>query len=263
MIKIYDFVTRADRYVTKDDILTAAWPGLVVEENNLAAQISAIRRAFRIVPGASQWIETLPKRGYRFVGPVTPLQERAPGGAGGASPPSNLQAPLTSFVGRERELPELLKLLKDNRLLTLTGTGGVGKTRLAMCMATTALNSYRDGVWLVELAALQYPELVPQEVASALELKEQPGKRLTQTLIEHLQSKHLLLVLDNAEHLLAACAQLADTVLRQCPKVTVLVTSRERLDVPGELTYRVPSLSIPDPKRDATAQSLVDYESVR
>ena len=102
-------VTRADRYVTKDDILAAAWPGLVVEESNLAAQVSAIRRAFRIVPGADEWIETLPKRGYRFVGPVTPLPERKPIGAGGASPRANLPEPLTSFVGRERELAELQK----------------------------------------------------------------------------------------------------------------------------------------------------------
>ena len=256
-------VTRADRYVTKDDILAAAWPGLVVEESNLAAQVSAIRRAFRIVPGADEWIETLPKRGYRFVGPVTPLPERKPIGAGGASPRANLPEPLTSFVGRERELAELQKALRDNRLLTLTGTGGVGKTRLALCMAATVLNSYDDGVWLVELSALRHPDLVPQEVISALELKEQPGKRLTQTLIEHLQSKRLLLVLDNAEHLLAACAQLADTVLRQCSKITVLVTSREALGVPGELTYRVPSLSVPDPKCAISVQSLVDCESVR
>ena len=256
-------VARADRYVTKDDILDAAWPGLVVEESNLAAQVSAIRRAFRILPGADQWIETLPRRGYRFVGPVTPLPERMPSGSGSVSPRANLPEPLTSFVGRERELAELQELLRDSRLLTLTGTGGVGKTRLAMCIASAVLNRYGDGVWLVELATLRDADLVPQEVISALELKEQPGKRLTETLVEHLQSKHLLLILDNAEHLLAACAQLADTVLRQCAKVTVLVTSRERLGVPGELTYRVPSLSIPDPKRDATALSLVDYESVR
>ena len=146
--------------------------------------------------------------------------------------------------------------LRDNRLLTLTGTGGVGKTRLALCIAARVLNNYDDGVWLVELSALQNPDLVPQEVISAFELKEQPGKRLTQTLIEHIQSKRLLLVLDNTEHLLAACAQLADTVLRQCSKVTVLVTSREQLGVPGELTYRVPSLSVPDPKCDISVQSL-------
>ena len=256
-------VTHADRYVTKEVILAAAWPGLVVEESNLAAQISAIRRAFRIVPGADRWVETLPKRGYRFVGPVTALVEKMPSSAGDASARSNLPPPRTSFVGRERELAELQRLLRGNRALTLTGTGGVGKTRLGLCIATTMLDSYRDGVWLVELATLRHPDLVPQAVISALELKEQPGKRLTHTLIDHLQPKHLLLVLDNAEHLLVACAELADTLLRQCPKVTILTTSRERLGVPGELTYRVPSLSIPEPKRDISAPDLVDYESVR
>ena len=256
-------VRSAPEYVAKTRIMEAAWPGVIVEESNLAVQISSIRRALAPVSGGESWLETLVGRGYRFVGPVTPLPKKMTSGAGGATPGSNLPEPLTSFVGRERELVELQKLLVGNRLLTLTGTGGVGKTRLALRVAAAVLNGYIDGVWLVELASLRDPDLIPQTVITALGLKEQPGKTLTQTLTEHLLAKHLLLVLDNAEHLLAACAQLSDTMLRQCPKVTVLVTSRERLGVPGELTYRVPSLSMPDPKREITAQGLVDYESVR
>jgi predicted ATPase/DNA-binding winged helix-turn-helix (wHTH) protein len=256
-------VRSAPEYAPKTRIMEAAWPGVIVEESNLAVQISSIRRALARVSGDESWLETLAGRGYRFVGPVTALPAKFTNGAGGPVPRSNLPEPLTSFIGRERELAELQKLLSGNRLLTLTGTGGVGKTRLAVCVAAAVRNGYRDGVWLVELAALMDPDLVPQAVITALGLKEQPGKRLTQTLTEHLEARHLLLVLDNAEHLLAACAQLTDTVLRQCPKMRVLVTSRERLGVPGELTYRVPSLSIPDAKRGATAHSLVDYESVR
>jgi non-specific serine/threonine protein kinase len=231
-----------------------------VEESNLAVQISAIRRALAGAAGGERWLETLPTRGYRFAGPVTALPARTMGGDG---PRSNLPEPLTSFVGREREVAELQKLLRANRLLTLTGTGGVGKTRLAMRVAAAMLDGYADGVWLVELAALWNPELVAQAVITALGLQEQPGRSLTQTLTDYLQARQLLLVLDNAEHLVAACAHLADTLLRHCSTVTILVTSRERLGVPGELTYRVPSLSIPDPKGDATAQSLLDYESVR
>ena len=115
----------------------------------------------------------------------------------------------------------------------------------------------------MELAPLRDPDLVPQAVASALGLKEQPGRRLAETLIDHLRLKHLLLVLDNAEHLLAACAQLVDALLRECPDVATLVTSRERLGIRGEATYRVPSLSIPGTQSDADAKAVVDCESVR
>ena len=246
-------VSRANEFVSKAAIMQAAWPGLVVEDGNLAVQISLIRRALALVPGGEDWIETLSRRGYRFVGPLVE----------GTGSRSNLPEQFTSFIGRERELNELQERLADNRLLTLIGTGGVGKTRLAMRLADAVLTEYGDGVCLVELAALQDPELVPQAAVIALGLKEQPGRSLNQTLTDHLQTKHLLLVLDNAEHLLAACAQLTDVVLRRCAKVKVLATSRERLGVPGELSYRVPSLSVPNLQREATAQSLLDYESVR
>ena len=227
-------VRSASEYVPKARIMEAAWPGVVVEEGNLAVQISSIRRALAQASGGETWLETLARRGYRFVGPVTPLSDKTTGGDGDATRRSNLPEPLTTFVGRQRELAELQTLVAGNRLVTLTGTGGVGKTRLAMRAAAAVLNRYHDGVWWVELAALRDAGLVPQRVVFALGLTEQPGKSHTQTLAEVLQAKHLLLVLDNAEHLLAACAELTDTVLRRCPKVTVLVTSRERLGIPGE-----------------------------
>lgn len=255
-------VRSASEFVPKARILEAAWPGVVVEEGNLAVQISSIRRELRRAPGGERWLETLAGRGYRFVGPVTPV---AAGGADGRSGAArtNLPEPLTSFVGRERELAELRAMLTQDRLLTLTGTGGVGKTRLAMRVAADALRDYRDGAWLVELAALREPDLIAQSAVAALGLKEQPGRSLVETLIGALQTRRLLLVLDNAEHLLAACAGLADTLLRRCPGVTLLVTSREPLGVPGERTYRVPSLSMPEPQRDATAASLSATESAQ
>lgn len=256
-------VRSAPEYVPKTRIIEAAWPGIVVEESNLAVQIASIRRTLARVPGGERWLQTLARRGYRFVGPVTRLPEKETSAAGTGGRRSNLPEPLTSFVGRERELAELRELLAGHRLLTLTGAGGVGKTRLALRVADAVLDHYGDGAGLVELAALGDPRLVPQTVTTVLGLKEQPGKGLTETLTEYLQARHLLLVLDNAEHLLAACAQLAEAVLRRCPQVTVLVTSRERLGVPGELTYRVPSLSTPDAALDATARSLAGVESVR
>ncbi len=255
-------VRSASAFVPKARILEAAWPGVVVEEGNLAVQIASIRRELRRVPGGERWLETLAGRGYRFVGPVTPVAASDADGRGGAAR-TNLPEPLTSFVGRERELAELRAMLAKDRLVTLTGTGGVGKTRLAMRVAADALDDYRDGAWLVELAALREPDLVAQSAVAALGLKEQPGRSLVETLAGSLHDRRLLLVLDNAEHLLAACAGLADTLLRHCPGVTLLVTSREPLGVPGERAYRVPSLSMPDPQRDASAGSLSATESAR
>jgi predicted ATPase/class 3 adenylate cyclase len=177
--------------------------------------------------------------------------------------PNNLPQHLTSFIGREKEMADIEKLLAGTRLLTLAGSGGCGKTRLAMQVAADLLEAYPDGVWLVEFAALSDPALVPQTVAYALGLKEERGKSLLHTVTEYLASKRALLVLDNAEHLLVACAQLADSVLRQCAHVVLLVSSREGLGIAGELTYRVPSLPMPDPIRDDTPESVVRYDSAR
>jgi predicted ATPase/class 3 adenylate cyclase len=177
--------------------------------------------------------------------------------------PNNLPLQLTSFIGRERAMEEVKSLLGRTRLLTLTGSGGCGKTRLALQVAADVLEPFPDGVWLVELAPLSDPALVTQEVARALGIPEQAGQTIQQTLTDSLQSRRLLLVLDNCEHLLPACAQLTAALLRSCPHVKALTTSRESLGVAGELTYRVPSLSSPDPKQTQTPRSLSQYEAVR
>jgi predicted ATPase/class 3 adenylate cyclase len=177
--------------------------------------------------------------------------------------PNNLPQQVSSFIGREKELEEVKALLEKSRLVTLTGSGGCGKTRLAVQAAADMLDGSGDGVWLVELAAISDPALVPQAVASELSLKEEPGKALGQTLTDHLKVRRLLLVVDNCEHLLDACARLADAILRRCPNVRVLATSREGLGIEGELTYRVPSLSLPDPGRGTTPEALSQFEAVR
>ncbi|HZO90044.1 MAG TPA: tetratricopeptide repeat protein [Chthonomonadaceae bacterium] len=181
---------------------------------------------------------------------------------------TNLPVQTTSFIGREQEMAQLKRLFSSTRLLTLTGIGGCGKTRLALQAAADLLEDYPDGAWLVELAALSEGSPVPQSVASALGLREEPGRSLTQTLIDYLQSRSLLLILDNCEHLVAACASLAETLLRSSPNVKLLATSREALNVPGETTYRVPSLLPPDPERLPSeekdlAAALMDYDAVR
>jgi predicted ATPase/Tfp pilus assembly protein PilF len=162
------------------------------------------------------------------------------------APKHNLPQALTCLIGREAEQGEVLALLAEARLVTLVGSGGVGKTRLALAVASELVDQYADGVWLLELAALADPTLVVGAVAQALGLREEPGLLLLTTLSEHLKAKQLLLVLDNCEHLIGACADLVSAVLRACPAVRLLATSREGLEVAGERRYRVPSLPVPD-----------------
>lgn len=175
----------------------------------------------------------------------------------------NLPQQVTSFIGREMQMSEVKGLMEKTRLLTLTGSGGSGKTRLALQVAADMLDGSGDGVWLVDLAPLTDPNLIPSTVANVLTLKEEPGQPILQTLIEHLRNRYLLLILDNCEHLLDACARLVDGLLRSCPRVSILATSREALGVFGETTYRVPSLSLPDPKQPQAPASLSQYEAVR
>ncbi len=177
--------------------------------------------------------------------------------------PNNLPRQLTSFIGRERETAEIKRQFTTTYLLTLTGTGGSGKTRLGLQVAADVIDEFPDGVWWVDLAALADPPLVPQTVASTLSLREQPGRPLIETLLEHLQPRTLLLVLDNCEHLLFACAQLVDALLRGCPHFKTLVTSREGLGIAGETLYPVPSLSTPDPQRVPPPEQLAHYEAVQ
>jgi len=160
--------------------------------------------------------------------------------------PNNLPVQVTSFIGREKEIEDVKTLLSKTRLLTLTGSGGCSKTRLGLQVATESLENYRSGVWLIELASLTDPAFVPQAVASVLGVREGAGNPLSQTLVAFLTDKKMLLVLDNCEHLLSACALLVDTIIRACPDIVVLASSRERLRIAGETVYHVPSLSLPD-----------------
>ena len=193
--------------------------------------------------------------------------------------PNNLPRQLTSFIGREREIEEVKNLLSTTYLLTLTGSGGCGKTRLGTQVLADLLEEFPDGVWVVELAALSDPALITQEVASILGVREESGallmdergqeeptsqsSPLLSRLTDYLQSKQLLLMLDNCEHLIEACSTLSDALLHSCPNLKILVASREALGIGGESTFRVPSLSLPDPKSLPPVANLTMFESVR
>lgn len=179
--------------------------------------------------------------------------------------PNNLPLQLTSFIGREREIAELRALLPATRLLTLTGVGGTGKTRLALQLAAETLDDCPDGVWFVELAPLEKPEFVPQAVATALGIRETASatseSSLLSALTDYLKSRSLLLILDNCEHLAMASARLVDTLLRTCPTIRILATSRTLLHVGGERQWRVPSLNLPE--IDSDFRQTAESEAVR
>jgi non-specific serine/threonine protein kinase len=174
----------------------------------------------------------------------------------------NLPTEVASFIGRERDITAITRLLARTRLLTLTGAGGCGKTRLAVRVAAGMVQGFPDGVWLVQLAPLADSSLVPRAVAAVLGVRGTAGRPLLSTLAAALASRRLLLLLDNCEHLLGASARLAETLLRACPYHRILATSREPLHIPGEVTWRVPSLALPESEPLAALESLAQVESV-
>src|SRR5215212_652433 len=177
--------------------------------------------------------------------------------------PNNLPLQLTSFIGREHEIDEIKTLLRKARLVTLTGAGGTGKTRLGLEVAKQTGEQFPDGIWLIDFVALREPNLILQAIATALGIREEPKRSLIQTLTDYLRSKKLLLLFDNCEHLIAASAQAADALLQTCPRLKILATSREALGVTGEHQYYVPTLTVPAPDSEVTIETLHQSEAVR
>jgi len=220
------------RLVTKDELLDAVWPKTNVSDTVLKVCIRELREALGDDPQSPRFIETAHRSGYRFIADIRT---------------NNLPLPLTSFIGREREIAEIKSLLERARLLTLTGAGGSGKTRLAIQAAGELVCETEEEVWWVDLAALSDPGLLTQAVAATMGVREQSGRALSETLVSYLRTKKLLLLLDNCEHLIAACAELAGKLLRACRGLKVLATSREALGVNGEIVLHVPGLSLTGP----------------
>jgi len=175
----------------------------------------------------------------------------------------NLPAQLTSFIGREKEIDEIKKLVATNRMVTLTGSGGAGKTRLSLQVGAECLNEFSNGVWLAELAPVTDPALVPQTLLSIFNLHEDSHRTALEVLIDQLRAKTLLLILDNCEHLIEACAQISEDLLHACAKLKILASSREALGIAGEAAYRVPSLNTPDPEHLPSLDQLEKVDSIR
>jgi predicted ATPase/DNA-binding SARP family transcriptional activator/DNA-binding CsgD family transcriptional regulator len=240
-------------------------------------QYDNLRRALSDEVGAEPSAES--RRLYEEImaggggGPLSPSRVGPEEELANTSGRHNLPSPLSSFVGREREMVEARRLLAMGRLLTLTGAGGSGKTRLALEVARGLAGTYQDGVWLVELAPLSEPDLVPQAVATAVAkavaVRERPGTPLLETLIDDLGDKEMLLVLDNCEHLRGSAARTGEALLRACPRLKVLATSREPLGIRGEVLWQVSPLSVPDvtqgggPDGRRSVEGLMRSEAIR
>jgi predicted ATPase/DNA-binding winged helix-turn-helix (wHTH) protein len=251
-------VQSATELVTKDHMMERVWPGAAVGEGTLHVHISAVRKA--LGPDRTM-LKTVSGRGYRLLGswmpqhrevraaPVYSSSIRTPG----ASPPNNFPPIIKRLVGRATACQFVRDLVSAYRVVTLTGPGGIGKTSLAVKAVRYLLPDFEDGGWVVELASLSDPGLVPSTVASTLGLKLS-GEISAESVARAVGGKHLLLVLDNCEHVIDAAANLAETLTRFCPRTTIMATSREILRIDGESVYRVPPLEVP-----AIGEAAPDY----
>ena len=209
------------------------------------------------------WLKGLPEPEHLWQAVAPDLQKDFPPLQSLKEIPHNLPVQLTTFIGREKEVEQIKKGLGKSRLVTLTGSGGTGKTRLLLQVASELLDHFKDGVWFIELAPIIDPDLVPNSVASVLGVREEPSHPLMTRLMDWFSDRELLIILDNCEHLLEACARFSDSVLRGSRTTRILASSREALGITGETAYRVPSLPTPDPKEQLNLEQLQKCESVQ
>ena len=257
--------TRAGMVVDQDALVRAAWPGRAVEHNNLTVQISALRRALADGDAGQPIILTVPGRGYVFVAatqttavpPSTDLPSTQPT----PTEPRRLPLAASAFIGRHAETAEIIQRLEQHRLVTVTGTGGIGKTRVALHLAHVLSTDYPGGVWFVDLSVLTSPDLVAEAVTTALAIGS--GERpAAQRLVAFLAHRRSLLVLDNCEHVVDAVAALVAILLQGCPNISILATSRESLFVAEESTVRLPPLPFPVETDGIDAATALRHDAV-
>jgi len=244
--------------VTKDDLMARVWPDATVGENTLHVHIHAIRKALGVDRGM---LKSISGHGYRLVGAWTARQGDTPRTAGPAARlvgqrPSNLPANVSQLIGRSKSVEKISELISAYRVVTLTGSGGIGKTTLVTEAARHLVADFEHGVWIVELASLSDPALVPTVVAGVLNLAINGERVEPDSLARAIGDRQILLVLDNCEHLIDEAATLVEALTRRCPRVSVLATSREAMRIPGEAVYRVRTLEVPDPAEESTEKIL-------
>src|SRR5438132_4166056 len=233
-------VEHPGRLVAHDELLEALWPKTYVQPEVLKSHIASIRACLGDDARKPRFIETLSRRGYRFIAPVTATPAGPP-----PSRTTNLPEAVSELIGREAELGQITALVTEHRLVSLVGAGGIGKTRLGLEVARHLLPRFPDGVFVAELGPLSSPELVPATVAGALGLTHIAGTASREGVAGAVGTRKLLLVIDNCEHVIEAATGMAEALLRASPGVALLATSREPLRVSGEYVYRVPPLDVP------------------
>jgi predicted ATPase/DNA-binding winged helix-turn-helix (wHTH) protein len=257
-------VERAGEVVGKEQLIARAWPQTVVEDANLKIQVSALRRALGDGQGGNRYVITVPGRGYNFVAPVRREEpSRAPLPPTVASTAAhNLPFAVTRMIGREEAVATLVSRLSRQRLVTILGAGGIGKTTVALAVAERVTTNYEHGVWLVDLAPLGDPRLVPSAVATVLGLEIRTEDPLA-ALVAAVRDNRMLLLLDNCEHVIDAAAVLAAALLGGAPGVSILATSREPLGVTGEFQYHLGPLDLPRASSRLTAAEAATFPAVQ
>ncbi|MDX9678957.1 ATP-binding protein [Pseudomonas zeae] len=254
-------LAHAGEVVSKQQLMAGVWPDSVVEDINLRVHMAALRKALGDGQAGQRYIITVAQRGYSFVAPVLPqsMEERPVGDAGGRH---NLPLRRTRMLGRQALVDSLMTQLPRQRCITLVGPGGIGKTTVALRVAEQLIGHYRDGIRLVDLAPLNDPRLICSHLAAVLDLALPEGDPLA-ALVNGLQQRQMLLLLDNCEHLIDAVAMLSESILRGAPKVHILATSRESLRAEGEFVQRLDSLEYPLMNATLNRQQALDYSALQ
>ena len=255
-------VERSGETIRTDELIGRVWPDTVVEENALRVHIAALRKAMGDGRNGNRFIANIPGRGYSFVAPVTQEQRQQI-----VAPPNrpalggNVPAQLTRIIGRAEVIATVAARIAQQRLLTIVGPGGIGKTTVAVAAAEGLSGSYPDGVWFVGLGSQQNPALIPSAISSVLGSTPGVGDPLS-SLLAWLRDKRALIILDNCEHLIAAAAAIVEAMLRAAPQLAILATSREPLRAEGEWLLRLPSLEIPPERSGLTAAEALRFPAV-
>ena len=257
-------VERPGVVVTKDELFARVWPKQFVEEGNLKFHVATLRKALRDGQGATRYISNVPGRGYCFVAPVESLEAKVPAvvATNPATELRRLPAALRHIVGRADVIVLLATRLPEHRFITVVGPGGIGKTTVAVAVADALVAAFNDGVGFVDLAPLTDPSLIASAVAAALGFAVHAADA-TQGLVSLLRDKHVLIVLDNCEHMIEPIAGLAEAIFRDAPKAHILATSREPLRVDGERVHRLAPLATPPASPDLTAAQALAFPAVQ
>lgn len=257
-------VKRPGELVSKQELMSQVWPKLVVEEANLKVNMATLRRVLGGTGGEAQYIATVVGRGYRFVAPVRTFNssDPAPSSHGPALRKHNLPLSATRILGRDDVIAAIRQELFESRLVSIVGPGGIGKTTVALAVADQMVGAYRDGIWIVELAPLKDPSLVPNAIATATGLAAHSANMLA-ALSEYLRDREMLLLLDSCEHVIDAVAAAASRILAEAPAIKVLLTTREPLRLRGERVRRLAMLEVPVVTGGLTAQQALTFPAVQ